>query len=250
VLWRPLHEASGAWFWWGARGPEPFKKLWRLMYDRMTRRHGLHNLIWVYTSGASGWYPGDDVVDVASLDIYTDQSSNMSGEWEALKSEFNGKKLMALSESGTLPDPDKCRLYATWWSWFSIWSGSFIRDADRNLLKRVYLDEDVVTLDELPDWRHEFAPAENGGCGSISNLGAYPNPSRNGATLVFTSAMTADVRVSVFDVRGRQMLERVFGGLPAGRHTVTVGANSLSAGVYLARLVSGDCSRICKFIVL
>lgn len=22
VLWRPLHEAEGKWFWWGARGPE------------------------------------------------------------------------------------------------------------------------------------------------------------------------------------------------------------------------------------
>jgi mannan endo-1,4-beta-mannosidase len=26
VLWRPLHEAEGAWFWWGAKGPEPCKK--------------------------------------------------------------------------------------------------------------------------------------------------------------------------------------------------------------------------------
>ncbi|MBN1763812.1 MAG: C10 family peptidase, partial [Sedimentisphaerales bacterium] len=24
VLWRPLHEASGGWFWWGAKGPGPF----------------------------------------------------------------------------------------------------------------------------------------------------------------------------------------------------------------------------------
>lgn len=22
VLWRPLHEAEGGWFWWGAKGPE------------------------------------------------------------------------------------------------------------------------------------------------------------------------------------------------------------------------------------
>ncbi|MBV9850549.1 MAG: beta-mannanase, partial [Armatimonadetes bacterium] len=36
VLWRPLHEAEGGWFWWGAKGPEPFKALWRLMYDRFT----------------------------------------------------------------------------------------------------------------------------------------------------------------------------------------------------------------------
>ncbi len=23
VLWRPLHEAAGGWFWWGAGGPGP-----------------------------------------------------------------------------------------------------------------------------------------------------------------------------------------------------------------------------------
>ncbi|MBC8134990.1 MAG: beta-mannanase, partial [Fibrella sp.] len=51
VLWRPLHEAEGGWFWWGAKGPEPLKKLWRLLYDRLTNKHGLHNLIWVYSSG-------------------------------------------------------------------------------------------------------------------------------------------------------------------------------------------------------
>ena len=60
VLWRPLHEAEGGWFWWGAKGPEPFKKLWRLMYDRFTNVHHLHNLIWVDCSGTNpDWYPGD-----------------------------------------------------------------------------------------------------------------------------------------------------------------------------------------------
>ena len=33
VLWRPLHEGSGGWFWWGAYGPENYIKLWRLLFD-------------------------------------------------------------------------------------------------------------------------------------------------------------------------------------------------------------------------
>jgi mannan endo-1,4-beta-mannosidase len=40
VIWRPLHEAQGAWFWWGAYGPETFKQLWNLTYDRLTNVHG------------------------------------------------------------------------------------------------------------------------------------------------------------------------------------------------------------------
>merc|ERR1712232_1225875 len=39
VLWRPLHEASGGWFWWGAHGPAPFKQLWKLMFTRFTQVH-------------------------------------------------------------------------------------------------------------------------------------------------------------------------------------------------------------------
>ena len=59
VLWRPLHEADGGWFWWGAKGSEPCIKLWKLLYDRLTNKHGLHNLIWVYNSPNPKWYPGD-----------------------------------------------------------------------------------------------------------------------------------------------------------------------------------------------
>ena len=89
VIWRPLHEAATAgWFWLGpAKGPQPFKDLWRLMYDRrLTRTHGLHNLIWEFTTspadeGHLDWYPGDDVVDIVGLDIYTNASSSMSGQW-------------------------------------------------------------------------------------------------------------------------------------------------------------------------
>ncbi len=50
VLWRPPHEAEGGWFWWGAKGPEPAKELYRLMYDRMVDHHGPHNLVWVWNS--------------------------------------------------------------------------------------------------------------------------------------------------------------------------------------------------------
>ena len=49
VIWRPLHEAAGGWFWWGAQGAAPCKKLWQVMFDRMVNHHGLHNLIWVWT---------------------------------------------------------------------------------------------------------------------------------------------------------------------------------------------------------
>src|SRR6185369_7253199 len=60
VLWRPLHEASGRWFWWGYKGPKACKALYKLMYDRFTNIKGLDNLIWVWVtdeaSDAGDWY--------------------------------------------------------------------------------------------------------------------------------------------------------------------------------------------------
>lgn len=70
VLWRPLHEAEGAWFWWGAKGPEACKKLWALLYDRLTSYHRLNNLVWVWNSILPDWYPGDATVDILSADVY------------------------------------------------------------------------------------------------------------------------------------------------------------------------------------
>jgi mannan endo-1,4-beta-mannosidase len=70
VLFRPLHEAEGAWFWWGAKGPEACKKLWALLYSRLTDHHGINNLIWVWNSILPEWYPGDSTVDIMSADVY------------------------------------------------------------------------------------------------------------------------------------------------------------------------------------
>ncbi|HEX8427831.1 glycosyl hydrolase [Hymenobacter sp.] len=162
VLWRPLHEAQGGWFWWGAKGPDSYKALWRLMHDRLTNYHQLHNLIWVYAGtqdAGADWYPGDAYVDISGSDLYLQPSATMSSDWNKLQAQHDGKKLVALTESGNLPDPDKVRAYATWWSWFTLWSGAdYIRGQPLPLLQRVYNDRDVITRDELPNWRALFGP--------------------------------------------------------------------------------------------
>ena len=160
VLFRPLHEASGRWFWWGAKGPEPCKALWRLMFDRLVNYHGLKNLIWVWTTDAASdnldWYPGDEYVDILGADIYAadgDFSSQLL-TYNSIKEKFAGKKLITLSENGPVPDPDNLVADRAYWSWFMPWYGSFIRDGVKNPLthwQKVMNHEYVVTLDEMPD---------------------------------------------------------------------------------------------------
>lgn len=154
VLWRPLHEASGGWFWWGARGPEPFKELWRLMFRRFTQEHGLHNLLWVYTPCGgedAAWYPGDEYVDVVAPDVYAQPSDSMSGAWDDVRARYGRRKMVALGESGTVPSPKTAREMGVWWSWFSLWVGVVQRLPDQEL-RKAYESEDFITRDKLPAW--------------------------------------------------------------------------------------------------
>jgi mannan endo-1,4-beta-mannosidase len=152
VLWRPLHEADGAWFWWGAKGPEAFKKLWRLMFDRLTRHHRLNHLLWVATIEDSGWYPGDDVVDVVAIDAYPDDREDpLVGRWQKQRDFYDGRKPLALGEYPGVPDIPRMRRLGVHWAWFCSWQ----RDHGPKLtppeeIRRIYQSPDVITLSELP----------------------------------------------------------------------------------------------------
>jgi mannan endo-1,4-beta-mannosidase len=154
VLWRPLHEAEGGWFWWGAKGPEPTKELWKLMYDRMTNYHNLNNLIWVWNSIEEDWYPGDEYVDIVSFDSYPGDNnySPMSSQYEALKELSSNKKIISIAENGPIPDPDLLPLYHANYSWFSTWNGDVLKNQNsKEHLKKVYNHDYVITLDEMPN---------------------------------------------------------------------------------------------------
>ncbi len=152
ILWRPLHESEGGWFWWGAQGPGPFKELWRLLHQRLTVHHKLHNLIWVLTSEHPDWYPGHDVVDVVGVDAYPDNRDDaLASRWSPLLGRFDGIKPLALTEFGGVPDIERMHRLGITWAWFSSWTGSLgpASEPDEKVA-RIYQSAEVVTLDELP----------------------------------------------------------------------------------------------------
>lgn len=156
VIWRPLHEAAGGWFWWGAKGAAPCKKLYQVMYDRMVNYHGLKNLIWVWTRepNDNDWYPGDSYVDIVGRDIYKqgDHSSQVA-EWNAMHSLYSSKKMVTLSEVGSIPDEANLVADKAAWSWFMPWYGEYTRNSVNNSLdlwKKMFASEYVITLDEMP----------------------------------------------------------------------------------------------------
>lgn len=164
VLWRPLHEASGGWFWWGAEGADTYKKLYILLYETLTKEYGLNNLIWVWNGQDPEWYPGDAYVDIIGTDIYAGPHVYTSQIDEFLNTMHSteAKKMVVLSENGTMIDPELSVRDRAMWGYFCTWSGEFVMVdglkkkyseayTEIDMLSKVYNSEYVVTRDELPD---------------------------------------------------------------------------------------------------
>jgi mannan endo-1,4-beta-mannosidase len=133
VVFRPFHEMSGSWFWWGGRHarPEDFQALWRFTVEYLRDRKGVHNLLYAYSPDKLydygpahffDWYPGDAYVDVLGMDQYywpasatwapKDQVASFAESMRFLAREASARgKLAAITETGfeTIPDP-------TWWT--------------------------------------------------------------------------------------------------------------------------------------
>lgn len=74
IVFRPLHEMNGGWFWWGSRlegGPETYRRAFQLLVDYMRERTDLVLFCWSPDKAlATDYYPGDDYVDVIGIDGY------------------------------------------------------------------------------------------------------------------------------------------------------------------------------------
>lgn len=160
-IFRPLHEASGGWFWWGAHGAEPCKKLYRLIYDEMVNVKGVRNVIWDwnadYTLGDK-WCPGNEYYDVISTDIYNqkyDYSSNYPA-FDKLKEVSAGKKIIALAENGPIPDISSQEadeaMWSWWMPWYQSWNGNFVNQTSATEWKKCLTDNRVITLEDMPGW--------------------------------------------------------------------------------------------------
>lgn len=89
VIFRPWHEHTGSWFWWGRDNCSvaDYKALWATMRKHFDSR-GVDNVVWAYSpdrcSDAEMYmerYPGDEYVDIMGADVYHFNNEDGIGEY-------------------------------------------------------------------------------------------------------------------------------------------------------------------------
>jgi mannan endo-1,4-beta-mannosidase len=151
VLWRPFHESDGTWFWWGSKGPEVACELYKLMYDFYVNTYHLDNLLWVWNCRLKEGYPGDEYVDIISVDIYLPEykPTDYKEEYEALVEATTRNKVAALAEVGYIPDADMLERSRVPFAYYMTWSKEFCIGEQYNSVeqvKKMYNSEYAVTL--------------------------------------------------------------------------------------------------------
>ena len=238
LLWRPLHEASGKWFWWGTDGAEACVALYKLMFDIFVNQKGLHNLIWVWTTDeapdALEWYPGDEYVDVVGRDYYyyprEENHASLVSSFEKVKEMYGAKKIVTLSENGSVPYPDEMKADGANWSWFMPWYGeytleSWAHDNTAESWKTVMNNDYIITLEDMPGWdNYEMQTTV-----IATAKKAAPAIQLVGRDLqVNLNASTA--QVSIYDLQGNRVLARKMS------QNGTIALSRLAHGPYLVRI--------------
>ncbi len=119
ILFRPFHENTGSWFWWGKAfcDAETYKNVYRYTVEYLRDEKGVHNFLYVYGPGSEAAdedeyeerYPGDNYVDIIGFDMYNSDPQEDNSTWLAtfqaelaLVDSFAQKhdKLLAVTETG------------------------------------------------------------------------------------------------------------------------------------------------------
>ncbi|MCX6640278.1 MAG: S8 family serine peptidase [bacterium] len=99
-----------------------------------------------------------------------------------------------------------------------------------------FFDEFAVTNNAVPT---EYSLGQN-----------YPNPFNPLTSISFNLPQAGLVKLTVFDVMGREVAQLVNGVREAGTHSVTFDATHLASGIYLYKLEAGEYSATNKMVLM
>jgi len=113
IIFRPFHEHTGSWFWWGKdhTTDADYVSLWRFTVDYLRNQRGFVHLLFAFSPGGADLetprdylfrYPGDAYVDVMGVDHYydTDVASLLRAVDATVAAAAAHHKIAALTEFG------------------------------------------------------------------------------------------------------------------------------------------------------
>ena len=81
----------------------------------------------------------------------------------------------------------------------------------------------------------------------MTNFALYPNPNKGSFNIQFNSSSTNDVEINVFDIRGRNIFQKVYSNTGSFFQNVTL--NSIQTGIYLVSVRDGNQKEVKKILV-
>lgn len=125
VIFRPWHEHTGSWFWWGVGNttPDSYIALWHLTRSIFDAKN-LDNIVWAYSPDKiktdeeyMTGYPGDEYIDIMGADVYHfNAQTGVPQYFDFVRADLGAAsreaakrgKIVALTETGceglTVPD--------------------------------------------------------------------------------------------------------------------------------------------------
>lgn len=128
VIFRPFHEHTGSWFWWGKKhcSTEEYKKLYQQIVQYMGKK-GVHHALYSYSTDNFPdeaeyleRYPGDDFVDILGFDTYHREASESNEKFVSNLDRMlttlenyaqKHQKIFAITETGLEKVTEK-----NWWT--------------------------------------------------------------------------------------------------------------------------------------
>ena len=262
LIWRPLHEIDGGWFWWtDENNPANTVKLWQIMYNYLVNEREMHNLIWVYSAGVGNpkskdllyrqsYYPGDEWVDMVGIDLYgwDFRNTGIKEYWngtESYQDAFNimesiaPEKLVILTETEALPNMQKTYNdddnFAKW-LWVMPWYAGNEQNPD-DWIKQTYTHAKIIMQPDLPDFNNYKLIAANDMTNKNLDLAIYPNPVSSSIQI----HPQGNYDLQVFNLYGKS--------IKIEKNSPTIIVDDLVPGIYFLEILDDDERVVRKFIM-
>lgn len=258
VLWRPLPEMNGNWFWWGHTpgntDASRFTNIWKDMYDYMTNERQLNNLIWVYSvshafeSPVTFYYPGAEYVDIVGMNI-VDDNTNITFANDYTQLAALGKPMGITEFSPALPHPfgdydytlllDKLKnlwgdyVFCTAWHDFPAGINSYASNENEYALLN---DPCAITMQEL--YSTDTKLPQN------HDLQIFPNPVESSLKIQFNGNDQKIDQLILMNCQGKKMQ-----ALKAVQQIdFNLDVSTLPAGVYFLLVVADGYQSAHRFV--